>query len=579
MQRWILFSLIISVYMAYDGLASHVTSPMTHPSLSHHVITPSLQRIGLSTCEECNLALEGLLIYLSTFNTTEFLDTLAIEYCIYNQIESPTVCKGTINEFAPEIITILEHQPHPTHVCEQLRLCPSNISMTPVDRVNDDTADTDDRSPVATEMSVADIRYVLQISDIHFDPFYQIGSSSICPDPLCCRSGQPPNSSFQAGPYGTVGCDTNWPLLESVFSQMHALYPSPDLILWTGDAPAHDIWNQSVSRNRNASLAIAALMEHYYPTTRLVLAIGNHENFPTDQDPGPGYNTDLIDGLIEAWGNYLTHNETREFRYAGYYSTQVNSGRNDGTRISHRPIRMISLNSDLGMSTNFWLLLSSVNASYLDLGDQLMWLNQTLSQARRNNETVWLISHASIGDMSMISPYAKQFYQIVTQYPGLIKAQFHGHTHADTFRVVSTSQGPDHIEYIVPSVTPFGGNFPSFRVYGYDPLTGIIVDYWQYFLNLTAINTTTPTPTPTPPPPRWELSYQASTEYGMPVTPTNWHRLAYQIQTNVTRLTQFCQNYYSQNGAPYCSQPAIQRDIQCQIKTFSYQEYLQCFQN
>jgi sphingomyelin phosphodiesterase len=557
MRRWIIPILIIS---ACGVLASFIDTPMRNPSHSPHIIASSLQRMGFSTCDECTLAIDGLIIYLSKSNMTDLVETMAIDYCIYDQIESPTVCKGAIDEFAPEMISILQHQPHPTHVCEQLRLCPSNISVTPVSRVNK----FDDVSHVSPARSPTDRRYVLQISDIHFDPFYRIGSSSTCPDPLCCRSGQPSNSSFQAGPYGTVGCDTNWPLLESVFSQMHSLYPDPDLILWTGDAPAHDIWNQSVSRNRNASLAIAALMKHYYPMSRLVLTIGNHENFPTDQDPGPGSNTDLIDGLIEAWNHYLTPNETREFSYAGYYSTRVNSSRN---------LRVISLNSDLGMSTNFWLLWSSVNASYRDLGNQLRWLNQTLTQAHRNNESVWLISHASIGDMSMISSYAQQFYQIVTQYPGLIKAQFHGHTHSDAFRVVSTSRGPDHIEYIVPAVTPFGGNFPAFRVYGYDPLTGIIHDYWQYFLNLTAITATMTTS------PRWDLSYQASTEYGMPMTPTNWHILAHQIQTNFTRLTQFCQNYFSQNGAPYCSQPSIQRDIQCQIITFSYQEYLQCLQN
>ncbi len=58
------------------------------------------------------------------------------------------------------------------------------------------------------------------------------------------------------------------------------------------------------------------------------------------------------------------------------------------------------------------------------------WLNTTLAAAAAANEAVWIISHAPFGDSNLNTPYSMLFYDIVAQYPGLVKTNFHGHTHA-----------------------------------------------------------------------------------------------------------------------------------------------------
>jgi sphingomyelin phosphodiesterase len=513
------------------------------------------------TCQECRALVKALTVYLKEYDDITFIEDIGIDYCIYSKIQSPDVCTGIIREFFPEIVTILKQDPPATFVCQHLRLCPSNTSVyrhfPPTSKMT--KIKTTPTTPTTPTMKNSSIGYILQLSDIHFDPFYQVGSSSRCSDPLCCRSGTPTNLTDRAGPYGSIGCDSNEALINSFFTQAHQLYPQPDLILWTGDAPCHDIWNQSLSRNQNASRAIAAWVNQYFPGIPVVVAIGNHENFPSDQDPGPINNTNLIEGLLEAWNDSMSPEEISTFSYAGYYSHLVPPSK----------LRIISLNSDLGMSTNLWLLLAGVNSSYLDLGNQLAWLNQTLALAQQNQESVWIISHASIGDESMISTYSEKFYSIISAYPGLIRAQFHGHTHYDSFRVVTTSQVPDHLEFINPSLTPFGGNFPALRWYQYSRNTFEILDYWQYFLNLTAINLENATAT-------WQFSYQATAEYGYALTPSNWLHLATELETDSTILLQFCQNYFARNSNPYCSDAKVLRDLQCQVNTFSYQQYLNC---
>lgn len=487
-------------------------------------------------CKACYLLVDFLsdLSSRSNFDIT-ILKSIASDYCIYDRIESKDVCNGIINEFTPEVLLIIKEHPNPQKVCQQLRVCSSDsLSSKP------------------------SIGYFIQLSDIHYDALYKIGSNTACGDPLCCRSG-----SGNAGYWGSVGCDTNIHLLTSALETLKQLYPNPDFIMWTGDAPAHDVWNQTQQLNDNASLFISSLFSEYYPQTPVVFTIGNHENFPSDQDAGPTNptrvnNSDLIQTMIEAWGQWLSPDEIKEFTYGGYYSTLLKPG-----------LRIISLNSDYGMYTNLWLVISK-----LDVADQISWLNNTLYNASINNESVWIISHSSLGDTTIISNYSNLYYQIIAAYPNIIKAGFHGHTHYDAFRIPTLpNKTPFTVEYIAPALTSYSGNFPSFRIYMYDQDRFEIVDYVQYFLNLTNANEESNTTA------EWQISYQATEEYNMnSLSLQEWTIVKNQIVSEPYMMQRFCRNYFSQNPGSLCENQNSLRDLKCQISTFSYQQYTNCMQ-
>jgi hypothetical protein len=72
--------------------------------------------------------------------------------------------------------------------------------------------------------------YFIQISDLHVDMKYSVGSNSVCGEPLCCRvENGPGNASWNtAGQFGDYHCDTPYNTAESFF-QVICLSINPSL--------------------------------------------------------------------------------------------------------------------------------------------------------------------------------------------------------------------------------------------------------------------------------------------------------------------------------------------------------------
>ena len=77
------------------------------------------------------------------------------------------------------------------------------------------------------------------------------------------------------------------------------IIPDPDLIFWTGDAPAHDIWAYSQSKSDFFLKNITETFRKYYPTSKIFPVIGNHEGVPVNAFPGDDYW--LYKSMAEAW--------------------------------------------------------------------------------------------------------------------------------------------------------------------------------------------------------------------------------------------------------------------------------------
>lgn len=91
-----------------------------------------------------------------------------------------------------------------------------------------DLTDADDLIPdIDYRDSYKSLAKLVQITDIHVDPYYEPGSEANCGEPLCCRSTNGPAKSRDraAGPWGDYrNCDTPVPTLRHVLKHINEVH-------------------------------------------------------------------------------------------------------------------------------------------------------------------------------------------------------------------------------------------------------------------------------------------------------------------------------------------------------------------
>ena len=69
-----------------------------------------------------------------------------------------------------------------------------------------------------------------------------------------------------AGKYGYPGfCDTNYLTLNTLFQHVVRNHNDIAYVLWTGDVPSHDVWNQTEAGQTSAIHQASAFLEKYFP--------------------------------------------------------------------------------------------------------------------------------------------------------------------------------------------------------------------------------------------------------------------------------------------------------------------------
>lgn len=104
-----------------------------------------------------------------------------------------------------------------------------------------------------------------------------------------------------AGKWGSTGrCDIPLILLENLFQHLRdnetvrafhilvMILPNTchfqfDYIMWTGDIPPHDVWNQTRSDQLQIYDTLVKLLFKYFPNKLVFAAVGNHESAPADR--------------------------------------------------------------------------------------------------------------------------------------------------------------------------------------------------------------------------------------------------------------------------------------------------------
>lgn len=383
----------------------------------------------------------------------------------------------------------------------------------------------------------ADNGWIMQITDTHLDLGYIPGSPAHCllggTGLGCCHSHNIPIPPYRsASPWGDFNCDSPIKLLNlsiAMSKEIHGSYV--DYILWTGDSPSHHDFAQSITQNLEAIYDNTALLKYYFPDVQVIPAIGNHDTWPIDQMAAPPKNAYILNNISNMWRgkNWIPANQQKLFNYGGYYRLDLTNN-----------VSALVLNTLYYDRDNLEII------GQTNIANQNTWLQNELHSALENNRKVWLIGHIFPGAPEALDSYTLWMKNIVCNYSNVIVNQFWGHTHTDQFKIYNCSNNIKSHLYIAPSIVPDKHN-PSVRFYQYNRNTFELINYEQYWLNLTrVIKKKQPEP--------FQLLYSAKNTYQLDnLNSTSWFKLANKIYNNATIRNRYCYLFNVGNNSS-CSQ-------------------------
>ena len=126
---------------------------------------------------------------------------------------------------------------------------------------------------------------------------------------------------------------------------------------------------------------------------------------------------------------------------------------------------------------------------------------------------------------------------------------------------------------VAPSVTPESwhdiGHNPALRRYRYNVSTFELLDYEQYFVNLTAANAQDRA--------QWQLEYRASEEYGVKALTTEaFADLPKRLATDPELLERFYVRFFSSRSDLPPLDAKMKRKLLCLVKEQSFASYELC---
>jgi sphingomyelin phosphodiesterase len=121
------------------------------------------------------------------------------------------------------------------------------------------------------------------------------------------------------------------------------------LVYWTGDLPAHNLWNQTRDDQLAVLKVIVGLFKKYLPKKQIFPALGNHESAPANNfaphfpDLPEKYSIDwLYFALADEWADWIKDpTNIATVRRIGSYMAKVRPG-----------LRLISLNVNYCYNSN-----------------------------------------------------------------------------------------------------------------------------------------------------------------------------------------------------------------------------------
>jgi len=165
-------------------------------------------------------------------------------------------------------------------------------------------------------------------------------------------------SSLRPGRYGAFGCDSNLVLFRTAVAFMARTQPAPDFILWQGDNYGHVAPPDTEALVLGSTALLADLLSDAFPGVPILPAVGNHDTYPYNSDPGATFYAKIC----ALWAPWLDAPAMKSCSLAGYFSVLLRKG-----------LRAISLNSQHQSAT------------------MLLWAAAQLAKAKVAGEKVRLV--------------------------------------------------------------------------------------------------------------------------------------------------------------------------------------------
>jgi sphingomyelin phosphodiesterase len=339
----------------------------------------------------------------------------------------------------------------------------------------------------------------------------------------------------------------------------------PDLVLWTGDNVSHDIWNQTVHKNTEATILITEFIKTHWPEIPVFVSPGNHEFFPVNVEGFDEKDQPILNLLAEHWKDWIDEDSLDQFRKYGYYHIKL---RDLNEKFDN--VRVITINTQAGNDLN-WDLLTTLN----DPGNQLSWLEAQLKEIEAEGDVVYIIGHIPPNDA--LNEWSIRYKTLVERFQHIIRFQGFGHTHDESFYVVRGAYDykPVSEYHLAGSVTTFTGKNPSFRMMDVDKETMLPIRMHTYFLNMTRANFEGK--------PTWEHRYEFTEEYEMEdLSPSSIYEYTDKIQHNPDLAVKYLKNRYGQGGPgtvhTTCDY-SCQWNLKCEIISANKELNAQCVGN
>ncbi len=478
------------------------------------------------TCTACRFLMLNFISWIKQGYSDEQIGDTGKTLCKTLDIVSPAVCDDVVDEYLPTLLFIYRDQSWLTRfdICgillgggTDLDCRAVNETMTDWDvKIAGDKPAFVDRPLVPTNITTTK---VIHLADIHADLHYAPGSLAACGNYLCCRASDADdssNTSISAGPWGDYrDCDMPITAVETILHDAATRHADAEFILMTGDLTHHQIWNYTKEDNLAHYNAVFRILRQEFQNKTIYPSVGNHEPAPCNLFPtreisaiNSTYNVSWVyEALANEFSSTLTPDALVTFRQSGYY-TQL-----------HKPgFRIISLNTNFCYVLNFFLIHSPQ-----DPEGQLQWFSDTLEQAEKDNELVWIVGHVPPGSDDCWYFWGEKYVALINRYETIIRAQFYGHTHNDELRIffdmTEEPPRPTGSLSITTSVTPYSYINPGYKVFHTDGIEGQhdgsptweIMDYEAWIYNVSRANLDGVDTTPT-----LFKEYSAKEEYVLP---------------------------------------------------------------
>ena len=310
-------------------------------------------------------------------------------------------------------------------------------------------------------------KYFGIIADIHLD--LDLNSTH-------CQNGSSRDGAWiihHSNDYGGRHCDSSLKLLDLTLSELKSAEHNTnsfEFITILGDNSGH--FTEGAFNSLEGLSQLNLIISKYFPSTPVYFTLGNHDLSTIDskipENPESWYKLfwdSMSKGLQKDKSEVLGAMKT--FNNYGFY------------KIEHdKSLWIVSINTNI--------FLTRTNFSDEVINTQLSWLNETLIKAHLlESVSILLLGHTSpeIELTKLSSWYAHKkmtwrnecitkFNEIVAPHWQIIKLQFYGHQHTDSW-FVKTFLNNDYISHFkIPSVSMSDHGQPSFSV-------GIVNEKWE----------------------------------------------------------------------------------------------------